>query len=640
MTTGATSILYSSDGYEIAVSGGSANSANNRAIPIAGSDGSNNRLITLDTSGRTIAVGAGVAGAAVVGNPVRVAGSDGTNTRDLFMDSSGRVITVGAAASGAAVAGNPVLVGGSDGTNARTLRTATDGTLRIDPTGTTNQPVTVTSGTIVVTQSTAANLLATVTQGPANTLTNGWPVKVTDGTNTMPTGDAVGRAIFEKITDGTNTAGVDANNHLFVAGKSATGVAPTGNPLSVSGVDSSGLKRSFLTITNGAAKTVPDPWKTTVHNSATLTTSGNTVITGLGYSEWYLVINLKNAPTGTSPTIQFKVEEVDPIDQTTVFDIKATGVVHTSAGTESLNIHELDGDTVKISWTITGASASWTGVNVSFVGHAAGNSIEGQADVGTLAEDPPVPVAGVDVDGYIQYLNVDSLGQLKVVSQQAAGSISVTLSYDQSVAVAGAQAGFFFNALNYTVPANYSLNMAQFNSWSIDNRVTARVSKFISMGTWNVGTQVFTSGSAYTSPAFASYLEAEVTVVIGGTNNITLNASYTNQDGTAGRTATVTVPKNTPVGFKAIFTLQSGDYGVRSVQSISQVSTNTGTVVIKGGVEFYYQSMTTAGLNYITVPAASTQIVASGEVLELAWSSNAAATSERIIKVAGALQRS
>jgi len=49
-----------------------------------------------------------------------------------------------------------------------------------------------------------------VNQGNPAALTQKWPVQVTDGTNTMPTMDAVARAGVQKITDGTNTAGVKA----------------------------------------------------------------------------------------------------------------------------------------------------------------------------------------------------------------------------------------------------------------------------------------------------------------------------------------------------------------------------------------------------------------------------------------------
>lgn len=92
-----------------------------------GSDGTNARYILLDTSGRQIAVGAAAAGSAVTGNPVLVGGTDATNARSLLVDTAGRQLVSGAAASGSAVTGNPVLVAGSDGTNARSVLTNTLG---------------------------------------------------------------------------------------------------------------------------------------------------------------------------------------------------------------------------------------------------------------------------------------------------------------------------------------------------------------------------------------------------------------------------------------------------------------------------------------------------------------------------------
>jgi len=128
-------------------------------------------------SGNFNTVGPGAIGAAVSGNPVRIGLSDGTNTRNVLGDTSGRPIVVGAAASGAAVAGNPVLVGGSDGTNARSLLTATDGTLRVDPTGTTAQPVTDNGGSLTVDGTVTAD------QGSAAAATAPWAVRQSDGTS-------------------------------------------------------------------------------------------------------------------------------------------------------------------------------------------------------------------------------------------------------------------------------------------------------------------------------------------------------------------------------------------------------------------------------------------------------------------------
>lgn len=57
----------------------------------------------------------------------------------------------------------------------------------------------------------------------------------------------------------------------------------------------------------------------------------------------------------------------------------------------------------------------------------------------------------------------------------------------------------------------------------------------------------------------------------------TITASYTNQAGTAGRTATIaSFPATAVAGTFVPFTLQAGDTGVRSVQSITLGSTLTG----------------------------------------------------------------
>jgi len=69
----------------------------------------------------------------------------------------------------------------------------------------------------------------TANQGTAAVLSGYWPIRVTDGTNTMPTGDAVGRAIFYKITDGTNTATVKAASTAAVASDQALVVAVSPN---------------------------------------------------------------------------------------------------------------------------------------------------------------------------------------------------------------------------------------------------------------------------------------------------------------------------------------------------------------------------------------------------------------------------
>lgn len=264
-------------------------------------------------------------------------------------------------------------------------------------------------------------------------------------------------------------------------------------------------------------------------------------------------------------------------------------------------------------------------------------TVSGVNSNNSVGDPSPVIIGGRD-GTFIRTVATDVSGQIKVIVQQPSDAISITLSYDQTVAVAGAQANYFYNALTYTIPNGYKFVTAQYNSYSSDNRVTARVSKFISLGTYNIGFLNFSSGDSYNLPGFASYLEAEVTTVIGGASDITLTVTYTNQNGISGKNATIAIKKNTPVGYKSLASLASGDFGILSIQSVSSTPSNTGVVQFKAGVDFFVQTMNIAGQNYIIVPPPAAQIVDAGEIVELAWASNAAATSERIIKVAGVLQ--
>lgn len=71
----------------------------------------------------------------------------------------------------------------------------------------------------------------------------------------------------------------------------------------------------------------------------------------------------------------------------------------------------------------------------------------------------------------------------------------------------------------------------------------------------------------------------EIYTLAGATASATVTASYTNQAGTAGRTATLIggIPASgTPINRSYQFALQAGDTGVQSVQSLT-LGTSTGT---------------------------------------------------------------
>jgi hypothetical protein len=269
------------------------------------------------------------------------------------------------------------------------------------------------------------------------------------------------------------------------------------------------------------------------------------------------------------------------------------------------------------------------------------NGLAGNLANGAVGDPKPVIVGGRDGTN-VRTIATDAQGQVKVVVQQPSGALPLTLNYHDALAVAGAQVNQFYSAVKYTVPTGYKYVASLYNAASEDNRVTARISKFIQLGAWNLGTQVFTAGSSYSSPLFASYLEAEVTTTLGNVDDTTLSVTYTNQDGVSGRTGTSfnSLRKLMPSGFKVRIVLQAGDYGVRSVQAVAygDVKTNTGVIALLGGIGFWRQGMPTPDQNFITVPGVGTNIVSAGEIMELAFSSSGAATSQRQITAVGTLQ--
>jgi hypothetical protein len=101
----------------------------------------------------------------------------------------------------------------------------------------------------------------TSNQGTAAALASAWPVKVTDGTNTMPTMDTVARAAFQKVTDGTNTAAVKAASTSAIATDPALVVAFSQNLPATYGATTgvfapAASATDVFVITGSASKTV------------------------------------------------------------------------------------------------------------------------------------------------------------------------------------------------------------------------------------------------------------------------------------------------------------------------------------------------------------------------------------------------
>ena len=280
------------------------------------------------------------------------------------------------------------------------------------------------SGSVNVYTSGPQNVSGTVNIG--NTVLTPVPVTVT------------GQPLGVNVENWPATLGVSASTQLPVYSTGLVGVSGTvGAPVWVTASGSVGVLvqntiSQGVPVTSSFTKPLfnyPTSERITVMSGGLITGNGSVLInTWPAWSEWYLLANLSGAVGGTNPTIQFYVDQVDPIDQVTQVVSRTSGTVMTGKGVSNFQVVDTNSDTFIVGWVVTGTNPFFSGVNISWVGRAAGSAIEGQAPVGTIADDPPVPVAGVDDAGTIQYLHIDAAGNLHVVPNAVASTTTASLS--------------------------------------------------------------------------------------------------------------------------------------------------------------------------------------------------------------------
>lgn len=108
--------------------------------------------------------------------------------------------------------------------------------------------------------------------------------------------------------------------------------------------------------------------------NATVTTTGSAVFDGFGAKELNLIINNTVTPTGTTPTITFMIQEVDPGDMVTVLGNSSTGTAISTITTQIVSLPMMYGGTVLVTWTVTGTTPSFTGLYASLISKVAGTT--------------------------------------------------------------------------------------------------------------------------------------------------------------------------------------------------------------------------------------------------------------------------
>lgn len=172
-----------------------------------------------------------------------------------------------------------------------------------------------------------------------------------------------------------------------------------------------------------------DPNQQAVHENATIVASGEKVFTGYGASEVSLFVNVKAAPTGTLPTLQFTIQEVDPGDGVTVIGMTVSSSVITEPGIQRLTILSTFGGSITVSWILGGTTPSFTQVYATLVGKPGSvklvdaSGIEIGSTTNPLHIDPTgtttQPVVAVNPDGSraadTSQAAVESLVELKKI---------------------------------------------------------------------------------------------------------------------------------------------------------------------------------------------------------------------------------
>ena len=276
----------------------------------------------------------------------------------------------------------------------------------------------------------------------------------------------------------------------------------------------------------------------------------------------------------------------------------------------------------------------WDGTNTVGVDGANAIYVSGKSAPGIAPSSNPVYISGIDSSGLKRGVLTDTLGRLHV-SSELPQSYFLTLGYNATANMTAIMTLQWYKGLYYTVPMGYKFYATQFLAEGADNRMSARASKFISFGTYDINIQTFTDGSSYSAPRFASSVEAEVTTIMGNVNVVILTVTYVNQDGVGGRTGTVSLAKLTPVGVKAPLVLQSGDYGVRDITAVSRNLANTGIVQFNGNIELFYTACPVALTTYPIIASKDSIVVVADETVALDFSVNANSNVNRIIKLSG-----
>lgn len=287
-------------------------------------------------------------------------------------------------------------------------------------------------------------------------------------------------------------------------------VIPTGTrALLISGTTPSGASSYVPSAAQGALGMTEMSNDFVVQSNATVTTSGSVLVTAsyFGTQQVALIVNSTVTPTGTTPTLTYTIQEVDPGNGTTLFGNSATTTTINTGNSPGVFTAVLNSTTspmIKVTWTITGATASFTGVYATIVTKStpltqavSGTVTATNASVGTdgaaaLGFDTQIggkvtTAAPAYTTGNLNALSLTTLGGLRIDGVYVAGTTNATAA---DVNVSG----------GYVTTAAPTYTTGQLNPLSINTAGGLRLDGVTATGA-TVGTTAMLSGGSVTTAA-------------------------------------------------------------------------------------------------------------------------------------------
>jgi hypothetical protein len=100
-----------------------------------------------------------------------------------------------------------------------------------------------------------------------------------------------------------------------------------------------------------------------VHTGIDVNSSGTVALVSYDERDIFLAVNVVAAPTGTSPQIVYKIQEVDPSDRTTPLGPAVSTPPITGIGETEIVLSNTKGDTILVTWTVTGTNADFSNIS-------------------------------------------------------------------------------------------------------------------------------------------------------------------------------------------------------------------------------------------------------------------------------------